>query len=417
MKKFLLGLLILMAAFGGYLLYAQKEEDKIPVLEIEEEIIKVDEIYIYGTHLNLHGNVVKNSGLQLVLYNGDFIPYEINVVGDNFNLAGKINEGIYLDDIPRGDYFLFLRSKETNSEGVDEYKYYSLVNNTEYKETKYYTFSNFNNMITINSEDTYPTMMMHVVENKDSDIYDVVIDPGHGGMDGGASSDNYKETDFTMDLALGVKEKLEEAGLKIKLTHEEGQLTKNDKLKEYGVHGRAIVPYEVKAKYLFSLHINSSTASSVNGLEVYTADNINYDFARLLADNITSGTGLNYSTNKLNKVYAGIYTRSFTEEDISNSISEYEDKNLKPYDITTKSNYYYIIRETGGIVTGAYVDNRNDKIIGNPYVLSNVGTEAYLLELGYISNKNNLNNLIENMESYISSISSTIIPLYKKSSE
>lgn len=406
-----------MVAFGGYLLYTQKEEEKIPILEIEEEVIKIDEIYVYGTHLNLHGNMVEDSGLQLVLYNGEFIPYDINVLGDNFNLAEKINEGIYLDDIPRGDYFLFLRSKETKNDGVDEYKYYSLVNNTEYKETKYYTFSNFNNMITIDSEDTYPTMMVHVVENKDNDIYDVVIDPGHGGMDGGASSGNYKETDFTMDLALGVKEKLEAAGLKVKLTHEEEQLTNNDKLKEYGTHGRAVLPYEVKAKYLFSLHINSSTASSVNGLEVYTADNINYDFARSLAENITNGTGLNYSTNKLNKVYAGIYTRSFTEEDINNSISEYESKNLIPYDITTKSNYYYIIRETGGIVTGAYVDNRNDKIIGNPYVLSNVGTEAYLLELGYISNKNNLNNLIDNMDSYISSISAAIIPLYKTNGE
>ncbi len=415
MKKFLLVLLILMLGFGGYLLYTNKKEVKIPKLDIQEDVINIDELYIYGNHLNLHGNTVDDDNLQLVLYNGGFKVYDINDIGSGFNLSDKVNEGMYLDDIPRGDYFLFLRSKKTNSSGVDEYKYYALKNTTDYKETKYYTFSNFNNMIVINSEESYPTMMMHVSENKDDNIYDVVIDPGHGGMDGGASSGNYKETDFTMDLALGVKEKLEKIGFKVKLTREKDQLTKNDKLKEYGTHGRAVIPYEVKAKYLFSLHINSSTSSSVNGLEVYTAADINYDLARSLAENITSGTGLGYSTNKINKMYEGIYTRTFTEKDIENSLNEYEEKELKPYDISTKSNYYYIIREPGGIVTGAYVDNRNAKIIANPYVLSNVGTEAYLLELGYISNHDNVNNLINNMDSYTSSIAKAIEPLYKKS--
>ena len=81
----------------------------------------------------------------------------------------------------------------------------------------------------------------------------------------------------------------------------------------------------------------------------------------------------------------------------SKKSNDYIEYDLKPYDITTNSNYYYMIRETGGIVTGAYVDNRNDKILSNPYTKSNVGTEAYLLELGYLSNKNDLNNMINNI--------------------
>ena len=28
-------------------------------------------------------------------------------------------------------------------------------------------------------------MMFNIIENKDKDIYDITIDPGHGGMDGG----------------------------------------------------------------------------------------------------------------------------------------------------------------------------------------------------------------------------------------
>ena len=86
-------------------------------------------------------------------------------------------------------------------------------------------------------------------------------------------------------------------------------------------------------------------------------------------------------------------------------------KKIKAYDITTKSNYYYIIRETGGIITGAYVDDRNEEIVGNPYVLSNVGAEAYLLELGYISNKNDLNNMIDNMDKYVEGITKSVYSL------
>lgn len=414
MKKFLLFLLILFLLFVGYILYDEKNTDKIPILDIEEQIIEIDEIYVYGTHLNMHGNIIDGENLQLVLYNGEFIYININSTLDGFNFSDLYNDGIYLDDIPRGEYFLFLSSKETIDE-EEKYKYYSLKNVSSYKETTYYALSDTNNKIIISNEDSYPTMKINVLENTDKDIYDIVLDPGHGGLDGGADRYGYKESDFTLDIAVKVKKKLEENGLKIKLTHEEGQLSKNEKLKEYGVHGRAVIPYEVKAKYLFSFHMNSNVSSSVNGLEIYTSKNINYDFAKLLGKNIRDKTGISYSENQINKTFDGIYAKSFSEQEIAKSKKEYEDKGRNPYDITLRSNYYYIIRETGGIITGAYVDDRNEDIIGNPYVNSNVGTEAYLLELGYISNQNDLNNMVNNMDKYVDAIVESIMTLYKSS--
>ena len=71
-----------------------------------------------------------------------------------------------------------------------------------------------------------------------------------------------------------------------------------------------------------------------------------------------------------------------------------------------------MIRETGGIVTGAYVDDRNEEILGNPYVKSNVGVEAYLLELGYLTSKNDLNNIVNNLDKYIAGIVDSIKLLY-----
>ena len=411
MKKFLILIVIIGFIFCGYIVYDTYSKDEIPVLIVEDNKIIIDNIYIYGTHLNLEGNYYLIDNADLVLYDGEFISYDINVNNNRFNLSNMINDGLYLDDIPNGDYYLFFRTSYMDGE-EEKYKYYSLSNSTEYIDTTYYTMSNYNKKIVINIEDSYPTMMMHVENNNNDEIYDIVIDPGHGGMDSGASKNGYKETDFTMKLATKLKQKLNEYGFKVKLTHEEGQLTNNEKLEEYGGHGRAVIPREVNAKYLFSLHLNSSYYSSVSGLEVYTAKNINYDFAKLLVNNITNLTGLSYSNNKINKIDNGIYSRNFNQDNIDSSIKEYGDRDLNPYNITTKSNYYYMIRETGGIVTGAYVDDRNTKILGNPYVYSNIGTEAYLLELGYISNKNDLDNMINNMDKYIEAIAISIRTLY-----
>lgn len=414
MKKFLILIGVLFLIFCGFVVYDIYYKEKIPVLTIEEDKVSIDKLYIYGTHLNMEGSYNFIDSADLVLYDGDFISYEINYLDGKFNLSNLINDGIYLDDIPKGDYYLFLRTKYMEDD-VEKYKYYALINNTEYQDTSYYTMSNYNKKIVIDNEDSYPTMMMHVSDNNENDVYDIVIDPGHGGMDGGASKNGYKETDFTMKLASGVKSKLEEYGFKVKLTYEEGQLSSNEKLEEYGVHGRAVVPREVNAKYLFSLHLNSSNSSSVSGLEVYTAKNINYDLAKILVNNITTISGLGYSNNKINKIFDSIYSRNFTQENIDSSMKDYKEKELNPYEITTNSNYYYMIRETGGIVTGAYVDGRNSEILGNPYVKSNVGTESYLLELGYLSNKDNLNNVINNMDKYVEGIAISIKSLYDDS--
>ena len=414
MKNFLILIGVLFLIFCGFVVYDIYYKEKIPVLTIEEDKVSVDKLYIYGTHLNMEGSYNFIDSADLVLYDGDFISYEINYLDGKFNLSNLINDGIYLDDIPKGDYYLFLRTKYME-DGVEKYKYYALINNTEYQDTSYYTMSNYNKKIVIDNEDSYPTMMMRVSNNNENDVYDIVIDPGHGGMDGGASKNGYKETDFTMKLASGVKSKLEEYGFKVKLTYEEGQLSSNEKLEEYGVHGRAVVPREVNAKYLFSLHLNSSNSSSVSGLEVYTAKNINYDLAKILVNNITTFSGLGYSNNKINKIFDSIYSRNFTQENIDSSMKDYKEKELNPYEITTNSNYYYMIRETGGIVTGAYVDGRNSEILGNPYVKSNVGTESYLLELGYLSNKDNLNNVINNMDKYVEGIAVSIKSLYDDS--
>jgi hypothetical protein len=156
--------------------------------------------------------------------------------------------------------------------------------------------------------------------------------------------------------------------------------------------------------------MNSSDAKYVKGIEVYAADDINYDLAEKFVDSITEGVGVTVSTNSTNRIMPGVYVHNFTESEIKAAKERYDRLNYEPYDVTTNSNYLYMIRETGGYMTGAYVDDRNPDTVGsNPYWNSNIGVESYLLELGYLTNSDDLTKLKNNQEDYASAIAETLI--------
>ena len=247
-------------------------------------------------------------------------------------------------------------------------------------------------------------MNLSVTENQDNEIYDIVVDAGHGGKDPGAVIGDKKEKDYTIMLAKVLKEKLEGYGFKVKLTRTDNSLKETEYFEEYGKNGRAEISHEVFAKYVISLHLNSNVSTKVNGLELYTPGDINYDLAKSMVENITQKTSMSYSPQKTFKVYNGIYTHNFTENEITAAKEREEAKKRNAYDITTKSNYLYIIRETGGIMTGAYVDDRNEDQTANTYYKSNIGAEAYLFEVAYLSSESDINIIKTEKDEYMDAI-------------
>jgi len=439
MKKVIIFIFVVLLAVGGYFGYQKFYDKGIPVLNVEDRHVSISEYYIYGTTINMVGSVkdidTRYSSVDLVLYNGKFRSIEIVPKKDinnlSFYITEEINDGYYIDDIPVGEYPMFLRftyenkdddkNKTKNKEDKKTYKYYVLDNDTDYKTSTYYTTSTNGNIIEINSDNDYGTMMFNVINNNEKEIYDVVIDPGHGGEDGGATVGNDSEKQLTMEVASMVKDKIEESGYKVKLTREENQFTEADYFEEYNVTGvdytgRAVIPQEVHAKYLVSIHINSSTGKYVNGIEVYAPDNINYDLAQLFVDNITNDTGVGTSTNTTNRISPGIYVHNFSEGEIASAKERYDRLNYKHYELlSTKSNYLYMIREPGGYLLGAYVDDSNPDTVGiNPYYNSNVGVEAYLIELGYLTNNDDLDKIKNKQDEYATGIADSLISELKR---
>lgn len=419
MKKIIIIFLIIaLIGSGGYYYYTKIYIPSLkPTIEVEKNSVTISEYYIYGNHLNMEGNIkkinAKYKNIDLILWNTKSgksknynINYKKNVNNVDFNLSDEINDGMYLDDIPKGNYQLYLRFTYEEDD-KKTYKYYPLNNTTDYQKTTYYTTTKTNNEISISKDST--TMTMNIKDNT-NEVYDIVIDPACGGVDTGVTGNGYKEADITLEMANKIKENLEAKGLKVKLTRTKESLSDSDYFDEYNEGGRAVISHEVNAKYLFSLEANRSSNPSTSGFSIYTAANINYDFSAKLVENIIAKTNLKTSAVTSHRVDYGIYTHNFTESEIAENMTYYDSKGYKRYNVTTNSNYLYMIRETGGIMTGAYVDDSNPDEVGiNPYYNSNIGAEAYIIDLGYLTNKDDINAITTNKDNYAEAISSTII--------
>lgn len=377
---------------------------------IEKKYAYINKLIIYGNHLNIEGNLnIDTNNIEkahLILKNHkEEIEIKTEFYIDDFlyfKTSNLINEGINLETI-NDNYIVLLKVIQNNEE-----KFYSLKNKTNYNKTNYYSLNNKKLEFKFKEKQNIPYLNVDISNNSNS--YDIVIDAGHGGNDPGAINGNNYESNFTLEYSLALKKKLESLGYKIKLTRD-SDIT----LKTYGKNSRTSIPYEAKAKYIFSIHMNSyDTYIYKGGVEIYTPSNINIDFAKSIADNIVEKANTIYSSNNNFKIDKGVYIKNFTNTTINESNNYAKENNFEPYNITKDTPYLYMIRETGGIITNAYVDGRNKKYEKNPYYNSNIGIESYLLELGYINNNEDLNNLKNNKDSYVESIAEAIDNHIKK---
>jgi len=409
MKKKLIFILVLIICGFCYYYFIYLNDLKRVVEITEEESFYVDKYTVFGTHLNISACIDKKleGNISLVLKNVEeeiLVDHELNIEENKtcFYLSDKNNEGLNLDDLKTGKFLLLIK---------EDTKYYTLENNTDYENIEYYTITknNSNNKINIDFNNYKNREYLSLRINKTSlpeNIYDITIDPGHGGEDPGASyklnNKNYNESDLTLKISLLLKEELENLGLKVKLTREEDTFLDN-----YGEEGRAVIPNEVSSKYSISIHLNSFDGTmNYGGVEVYTPNDINYDLANMFANNISEIVG--FSRKYTDKIDKGVYYTYFTKKDIQESKEEMLDNNLEPYDIKVGSPYMFMIREVGGISTGAYIDGRNDKHGLNKYYNSNKTAEPYLIELGYMNYNKDLENIVKKPESFSKAIATAL---------
>ena len=91
----------------------------------------------------------------------------------------------------------------------------------------------------------------------------IVIDPGHGGIDAGATSNGVKEKDVVLSIALKlgkyIKENLE--GVEVIYTRKTDKFVK--------LYKRAEIGNKNNADVFISLHVNASRATHIHGSETF----------------------------------------------------------------------------------------------------------------------------------------------------
>ena len=435
-KVFKLGclILIIIGVVYGVKLTIKRQMPDTTKREAEEKIFSmiqtktanITSFYTYGKAFNLKGEIkgiskdnFENVKLLItdgIAYEKEYeLKYELNDSILTFLSSNEINSGLIIDNLTGEEYYVLLRIKLNNS---IEPKYYSFSNNSELKDIDYYTVTKDgeNKKVEITftkkefKENEYNFLKLALKEEKlPEDVYDIVIDAGHGGIDKGEIKDGITEADVTLDYAKLLKTKLEEKGYKVFLTRDDENTAYYNHTNMYDQDGRIGLACKTKAKLMISFHINQGN-NSLSGLEIYSPCNSNLEFAKQVATKINEKSSIEFSNNTSFREFDGVYVRNFTKAEIKAFAKTAEDKGYEPYPITVETPYLYTIRETGGLATNAYVDGRNTAYSANEYYDSNQGLECYQIELGYI--KNDLGVITNEKENYIEAITEAICNNY-----
>jgi N-acetylmuramoyl-L-alanine amidase len=116
-------------------------------------------------------------------------------------------------------------------------------------------------------------------ELKEEEKKIVLIDPGHGGIDGGAGSKNGTvEKNINLNISLNLRKLLEKQGFKVLMTREEdkGLYTDDGKIRKKkleDLNNRCKMKEESHCDMFISIHLNKFPQTKYYGSQVWYSDN------------------------------------------------------------------------------------------------------------------------------------------------
>ncbi len=131
----------------------------------------------------------------------------------------------------------------------------------------------------------------------------VVIDAGHGGHDPGAQYEDYNESDLNLKMLLYLKEYLDKSGIKAYYSRETDVF--------YSLYDRAAIAENVDADMFISIHHNASTNKETNGTYVYYSELDTYSSLNGLTSEILAQYMQDALVNTLNTTDWGIKAANF----------------------------------------------------------------------------------------------------------
>ncbi len=362
----------------------------------------------FGVQITLPQDAPAFTRAQLVLSMGQSRqtwPLQYNEESTALVLSGLINQGVDIQQLPVGQGSFTLQLTGEDGTAI-EWRLDPAPAAEELPLNRYTVTQNgANRLVTFYAGQNTLCLTVETCALPE-EVYDIVLDPGHGADDGGSVWQEVYEKDVVLQIAKLTKAALEERGYKVFMTRD-GTEDPEDMMAYtmYEPDGRVNTAQSCGAKLCLSLHLNSlDEYVSQGGVQIYAADKMQYGFAGLLAQSIADAAGTCLSDMAYYRIADGVFCRTMTRQDLDDLDAYAARKNFTPFDIPVGANYYYIIRETGGVITGAYMDGRNPDYGTNLYLDSNIGVETYLCELGFLSVKTDRTLLLQNPEGYAKGI-------------
>lgn len=115
------------------------------------------------------------------------------------------------------------------------------------------------------------TTGVNALENNENS-YKVLIDPGHGGYDGGTKSKNGTlEKDINLQISLKLKDILKNKGYNVSMTREDDIALANKKIEDLNL--RCKMKKENDCDIFISIHQNAFKTGNTKGLQVWYSNN------------------------------------------------------------------------------------------------------------------------------------------------
>lgn len=239
-----------------------KEPKKVVVVsnteekEVKEEAKPVENTITYSkfTSSGFYIEGIKNSTdntYKLILSGEEEYSFDLTSIGSN-KYKGDIN----LSEVVNGTYKLLIDTGERDN----------LVNKLDFID-KIKRSKVGNKLVTFN----YDNESIIITIESFSYSYDILIDPGHGGSDSGASNEYIYEKDMNLKVSLYEKCRYESLGYSVYMTRESdtyGSGMGDSSLPRLHRRAYEVGYYGVVSKVVYSNHHNAISNNYYNGYEI-----------------------------------------------------------------------------------------------------------------------------------------------------
>ena len=310
--------------------------------------VSIQDYQFFGESLLVTAsNLSKDSTYELI-DNG-----EVKATG---TYGDKANQGIRLDQLEPGNYVVRVNDSLLKAPASITGTWYTVKRN------------GVRNEIILSQKSGFLVITVNQVVEVPEDVYDLIIDPGHGGIDGGAVGNDKVEAEEVLKVSEYLAKRFKDHGLKVKLTREDmndpsQSDTHNYDSMPYLENGRVDQVYRYQGKYVISNHLNAFDGS-LSGYELYSSVRTTDQW-----------------TAKISSALKAINRES--RDSVRSEFRQSEGSYKKTYkcDEPEGCDLIYIIRETGGDTTHPVDLPRFSQTYGR---IPSYGAESILIEHAYI---------------------------------